>query len=294
MEAHLVAITSVRDSQQSEERSISVQPTTSYSISQSASTSFATLSSRANPDLSTSQIIRSPSEPLRRSVTTAISVIKSDAESDRSLWGQVSEIRDEDLVNLDDGNSSLARASSVQISQYQDEAKTVLSERFGLQSFRHHQLEAITATMEGKDVFVLMPTGGGKSLCFQVPAVCQGGKTRGVTVVVSPLIALMSNQVKKLQSQGIEVIFFRMGQNLDDARRFKSLLVSPNRKPHLCFVTPERLANDDNFKSLLTRLVQSNQLARFVIDEAHCITMWGRNFRSDVWILTFFAASTFH
>lgn len=164
---------------------------------------------------------------------------------------------------------------------YAREIKLNLKRIFRLDTFRHNQFEAINATMAGRDVFVLMPTGGGKSLCYQLPAVCRGGKTKGVTVVVSPLLALMNDQVNGLKAKGIDAVLLTSTTREEESRDIKNRLYSSS-KPALFYVTPERLKVSSNLKSILANLYRGKELARFVIDEAHCISTWGQDFRDAV------------
>ncbi|KAF8964093.1 P-loop containing nucleoside triphosphate hydrolase protein [Flammula alnicola] len=145
---------------------------------------------------------------------------------------------------------------------------------FMLSEFRTNQLEAVTAALEGKDVFVLMPTGGGKSLCYQLPAICSTGKTKGVTIVVSPLLALMKDQVESLTNKNIDALLSN-SETVGDWQR----LVVGNRKPSLWYLTPEKLRDNPKIDQILSKLYQGENLARFVIDEAHCISTWGQDFR---------------
>ncbi|KAJ7490054.1 DNA helicase [Mycena galericulata] len=161
---------------------------------------------------------------------------------------------------------------------YAAEIKLKLKRIFCLDAFRHNQFEAINATMAGRDVFVLMPTGGGKSLCYQLPAVCRGGNTKGVTVVVSPLLALMNDQVNGLKAKGIDAVLLTSTTREEESRDIRERIYGGS-KPTLLYVTPERLKVSASLKNMLAYLYRGKELARFVIDEAHCISTWGQDFR---------------
>jgi superfamily II DNA helicase RecQ len=173
-------------------------------------------------------------------------------------------------------------------SAYSTEALHELKKTFKVPSFRYHQLEAINATMEGRDVFVLMPTGGGKSICYQVPAICESGKTKGVTFVISPLIALMTDQVAALRKKGVDAVHVTSEMNTEEFKQTSSRLYGSGKKPALVYVAPERLQAGEGLTNWLNALHAKRQLARFVIDEAHCISTWGRDFRDAVSTISFF------
>jgi len=174
--------------------------------------------------------------------------------------------------------SSHTNPARVTRSREEDMMK-ILRDVFMLTHFRPNQREAVEAALDGKDVFILMPTGGGKSLCYQLPAVCTTGTTRGVTVVISPLIALIKDQVDGLKQKGIDAASVTSSE---DSQSTLSRLRRSGRKPQLLYIAPERLHQNDTMKNIITQLYQNGQLARFVIDEAHCISTWGRDFRDAV------------
>ncbi|KAL4788349.1 hypothetical protein BJX76DRAFT_175470 [Aspergillus varians] len=163
------------------------------------------------------------------------------------------------------------------------DVKNVLRERFHLRGFRMNQLEAIDSTLSGKDTFVLMPTGGGKSLCYQLPSVISSGSTRGVTLVISPLLSLMQDQVSHLRQNKIKAFLINGETSKEERQWIMSTLSgsSPERHIELLYITPEMISKSHAVTDRLEELNERQRLARLVIDEAHCVSQWGHDFRPD-------------
>uniref|UniRef100_A0A8D3AVW3 ATP-dependent DNA helicase n=1 Tax=Scophthalmus maximus TaxID=52904 RepID=A0A8D3AVW3_SCOMX len=156
-----------------------------------------------------------------------------------------------------------------------------LKDLFHLSTFRPLQLRAINLTLSGKDLFLVMPTGRGKSLCYQLPAVC----SEGFTLVVTPLVSLMEDQIMSLKSVDVSAVMLNASSSKEHAKMVLAGMTDVKAPFKLVYVTPEKIAKSKLLMSRLEKAYNANLLNRITVDEVHCCSQWGHDFRPDYKLL---------
>ncbi|XP_029681207.1 ATP-dependent DNA helicase Q1 isoform X1 [Takifugu rubripes] len=156
-----------------------------------------------------------------------------------------------------------------------------LQDTFHLPRFRPLQLRAINLTLSGRDVFLVMPTGRGKSLCYQLPALC----SKGLTLVVTPLVSLMEDQLMYLQSISVSAAMLNASSSKEHAKSVMAGMTDPTVPFRLVYVTPEKIAKSKLLMSRLEKAYKAELLSRIAVDEVHCCSQWGHDFRPDYKLL---------
>ncbi|XP_005730233.1 ATP-dependent DNA helicase Q1 [Pundamilia nyererei] len=156
-----------------------------------------------------------------------------------------------------------------------------LKATFHLSNFRPLQLKAINLTMSGKDLFLVMPTGRGKSLCYQLPAIC----SNGFTLVITPLVSLMEDQLMYLKTIDVSAVMLNASSSREHAKMVMAGMTDPKAPFKLVYVTPEKIAKSKLLMSRLEKAYKANLLNRIAVDEVHCCSQWGHDFRPDYKLL---------